>query len=346
MQSGHDHDLIYPTAPTGPKHYPYQNNLPMQPEYVLINGRQIYVPPELQEDVSLGQVDLIREGMENHEARVCLVLDVSSSMQEKNKFFSDEIKGNQIQTLINRALALAILFDDDKKVEVFPFGEKVFFVAEEGKKPGPLVVDCHNYANATNLILDLLEGSLRQHTNYSEPVKAIRKYYFNDVGNRTEKQKCEDAPVFVIFVTDGEPSEKKIEAMNQFRSASHQGIFFKFIALRGQQCDQEFKFLTAVNKPDIKDPDAKNDEEQANKFLMDNSNLQILNHPGELTMHRLIEEYRPWLTDAYKEHRILTQAPGIKLADISSEGRKTHSLFKKKPKTAADNNKDIKCLIL
>jgi hypothetical protein len=318
----------------------------MQPEYVLINGRQIYVPPELQEDVSLGQADLIKEGMENHEARVCLVLDVSSSMQEKNKFFSDEIKGNQVQTLINRALALAILFDDDKKVEVFPFGEKVFFVAEEGKAPHPLVVDCHNYSKATDMILDLLDGSLRQHTNYSEPVKAIRKYYFNDVGNRTEKQKCEDAPVFVIFVTDGEPSEKKIEAMNQFRSASHQGIFFKFIALRGQQSDQEFKFLTSVNKPEIKDPDAKDDEDQQNKFLMDNSNLQILNHPGELSMHKLIEEYRPWLTDAYKEQRILMQAPGIKFADINAEGRKTNSLFQRKPKIEANNKNSRKCIIL
>jgi hypothetical protein len=343
MQSGKN---VYPTAPFS-HNYTYQNNLPMQPQYVLINGREIFVPPELQEDVSSGQAELIKEGMENHEARVCLILDVSSSMQEKNKFFSDEQKGNQIQTLINRALALAILFDDDKKVEVFPFGEKVFDVDDQGKRR-PLVVDCNNFSKATDMILDLLDGSLRQHTNYSEPVKAVRKYYFNDSGPRTQKQLCDDAPVFAIFVTDGEPSEKKIEAMNQFRSASHQGIFFKFIALRGQQADQEFKFLTGVNQPPLKDPDTKNEDDLRNKFLMDNSNLIILNHPGELSMRKILEEYRPWLTEAHQVHHILTQHPGITFTDIQSEGRIANRMFQPKNKNKSNNDvpADRCCIIL
>jgi hypothetical protein len=64
------------------------------------------VPAEIVNDVNNGRSELIRQGFEGHEARVCLILDVSASMQNPNEFFWDEMKGNQVQLLINKALAL------------------------------------------------------------------------------------------------------------------------------------------------------------------------------------------------------------------------------------------------
>ena len=84
------------------------------PNYAIINGRKILVPSELKEEVFSAKTEIIRNGMDSHEARVCLILDVSASMQGNNEFFSHPTKGNRVQKLINKALALAFLFDDNQ----------------------------------------------------------------------------------------------------------------------------------------------------------------------------------------------------------------------------------------
>lgn len=268
------------------------------------------VPRELKDDVFFGQKEIIKQGMENHEARVCLILDVSASMQNPNKFFKDEIKGNQVQKLINKTLALAFLFDDNQKIEVFPFGDVVFT---------PIVLDRQNFTQATDLIMQAIGNEFRQSTNYAEPVKAIREYYFNDRGIRSKPQACADAPVFALFITDGEPNEKKREAMNEFASASHLALFFKFIALKGYQTDLSFSYLQNIDDHAVKTHE---NDRRSDLFFIDNSDLVVLNHPDELTMEKLIHEYRPWLCEA-KEKNLLTYDPGIRITDIQDEGRIT-----------------------
>ncbi len=279
--------------------------------YPDLNSQFKNVPKELAEDLYNGQEEIVKQGMQKHEARVCLILDVSASMQNPNKFFEHEFKGNQVQKLINKALALAFLFDDNQQVEVFPFGDQVFVP--------PIILDRNNFTHATRLIMDAIGGQFRLATNYAEPVKAIRQYYFCDAGKRIKPLPCSDAPLFALFITDGEPNEKKIEAMNEFASASHMAIFFKFIALKGNQQDLSFKFLSAIDDHEVKNANTLYDP---NLFYIDNSDLVVLNHPDELTMKSLINEYRPWLIEA-KEKQLLTYDPGIELMEKNAEGRRT-----------------------
>ena len=286
---------MYLTAPSAP---------PMNPAY----SKFANVPAEISEDIYAGRNEIIRQHMDEHEARVCLILDVSASMQNPNCFFDDPIKGNQVQLLINKALALAFLFDDNQQIEVFPFGDEVF---------APIILDRNNFMNATELVMRSIGNEFRKTTNYAAPIKAIREYYFKDIGRRTMKQQCSDPPVFSIFITDGEPNVKKIEAMNEFTSASHQAIFFKFIALKGKQTDIGFTYLQSIDDHEVKQ--FENDNSDA--FYVDNSDLVVLNNPDELTMEKLIHEYRGWLIEA-KEKGILLHDPRVgNISNRDREGR-------------------------
>jgi hypothetical protein len=312
----------------------------MQSHYAMINGRKILVPSELKEEVSTAQIEIAKLGMDAHEARVCLILDVSASMQGDHQFFSHPVHGNRVQKLINKALALAFLFDDNQQVEVFPFGDKVF--GDEVKNQGfqPIVIDKNNYTTSTDRILRLTNG-YRQATYYGDPVKAVRQFYFQDQGYRQEPKPSDETPVFAIFVTDGEPNGKEDEAMREFASASYLPIFFKFIALRGTNHSQRFTFLECIDNSQLRKATYGVDN-----FYMDNSNFVLLNDPAELTMEALIREYRPWLADAF-EQKLLLNNPGIGAIKVNSEGR-TVKLFNPPPplpptKKAAHANKG--CLI-
>lgn len=227
-------------------------------------------------------------------------------MQNPNSFFWDERKGNQVQLLINKALALAFLFDDNQSIEVFPFGDVCFpYIA----------VDRNNFTVASDLCLEK-SGGYRTSTNYASAVQAVRKHYLNDSGQRTTPQLSPDPPVFVIFITDGEPNVKKTEAMNEFTSASHQAIFFKFIALKGKQHDMQFTYLQSIDDHDVKSK--RNDGR--NLFYIDNSDLVVLNNPDELTFDKLIHEYKGWLIEA-SEKGLLLHNQYIENATKYKDGR-------------------------
>lgn len=315
---------------------PFYFDPPSAPSYLDSNySKFANVPPEIVEDVASGRNEIIRQQMDEHEARVCLILDVSASMQNPNGFFQDPIKGNQVQMLINKALALAFLFDDNQMIEVFPFGDDVF---------PPIVLNHENFTNATELVMHSIGGQFRTTTNYAAPIKAVREYYFNDKGKRNVPQKCDEPPVFAIFITDGEPNVKKTEAMNEFISASHQAIFFKFVALKGKQTDTEFTYLQSIDDHDVKDSVNRNSND-GNLFYMDNSDLVVLNNPDELTMEKLIHEYRGWLIEAWDRH-LLQHDPKVGKLN-HHEGRVVSNY--KQPQLQQSHSKDHRggsCYIL
>ena len=288
--------------PPGIRYFDLQNIPSAPPQSYNTN---VDVPVEIVNDVNVGKNEIIRQGMEGHEARVCLILDVSASMQNPNAFFFSDQKGTQVQLLINKALALAFLFDDNQSIEVFPFGDVCF---------PHISVDRNNFTFAAQLCLDASSG-YRPTTNYASAVQAIRKHYFNDSGQRTEPQMCNEPPVFVIFITDGEPNVKKTEAMNEFTSASHQAIFFKFIALKGKQQDLQFTYLQSIDDHDVK----KHKNDRRDLFYIDNSDLVVLNNPDELTMENLIHEYRGWLLES-REKGLLLHNQNVK-GEITNDGR-------------------------
>lgn len=270
------------------------------------------VPKELKDDYTELKRQLAKHGMEKHEARVSLILDISGSMQDPNHFFHEEKKGNRVQKLINKALAMAFVFDDNQSIEVFPFGDKAY---------APIEITKENFTSATDLVLKSA-GGFKHQTNYAAPVKAIREYYFHNNDKLNSPQICDEAPVFAIFITDGEPNAEKIEAINQFRYASHQAVFFKFIALRGCQEDQEFTFLQKLDDCPVK---VRPKDEGC---FIDNCDLVVLKNPEDLKMEQLLNEYRPWLVEA-RQKGLLANDPGLEInIAIKAEDRKVSNVNK------------------
>ena len=152
----------------------------------------------------------------------------------------------------------------------------------------------------------------------------MREHYFKNSSILKQPQPCDEPPVFAIFITDGEPNTAKHETMKQFKAASHQAIFFKFIALKGQQEDQEFTFLQNIDDHKVKE------DKDDDSFFIDNSDLVVLNDPKDLTMQQLINEYRPWLAEAYKE-KLLLNNPGLDVKNIAmkQEDRQVSSALNK-----------------
>jgi hypothetical protein len=281
-----------------------------------------HVPKELHEDFTALRQEIKNAGLANHEARVCLILDISGSMQDPNQYFNHPEKGNQIQRLINKALTLAFLFDDNHQVEVFPLGDKAY----------PFItIDKNNFTKATELVLTATNG-FTEYTNYADPVSEVRKHYFADNSKVNTPQLCSDAPVFALFITDGEPNLKKTEAMSQFKSASHQAIFFKFLALEGKH-KSTFEFLNGLDKAAVKK------DEKDDAFYTDNCHLAVLAEPEKLDMQTLIKQYRGWVTEAHKRGLLSHDAGLTKNIDVKSEGRvtSTQSTLFNEPKPVSQN---------
>lgn len=158
--------------------------------------------PRMANLIKQAGISLEKRGLAEARYRVCLVLDISASMDQ------EYLKGS-VQKLAERALALAARLDDDGEVEVYLFGEKAH------RKP-PLSLD-----NVRHYI-DELRIRLEGNTKYLLPMKMV----------------CEDAdaaghhyPTLVLFITDGATANEA--AVKRFMiEVSAEPIFWKFMGIR------------------------------------------------------------------------------------------------------------------
>ncbi len=223
-----------------------------------------------------------------HESEICIALDVSSSMDSKNQFYST----GKIQKLIEKALGIAIELSPTESVTIFPFGRTVY---------EPFIVDEDGIQNVTTMVYNAISNRLSDATNYCAPITKIRNHYFGTKDTRYMPLCYDKPPVYVLFVTDGEPNLQVDEAMNQFSASEYNAMFIRFVALRGHQSDLSFHRLKMIcNKT-------------KNTFLP-NKQLLILNDPNSLTIDDLFFGHRTWLEEAH-EHGILTKDPGVDLDD-------------------------------
>lgn len=273
-----------------------------------IGDKVFTIPVELEGDCLALKDELGALGMENHEARVAVVLDISGSMEDPNGFYTG-INSSKVQRVLNKSLAMGFLFDDDKQIEVFPFGDTVY---------PPIKITRENFTKATQLVLESA-GGFKGYTNYCDAIQGIRSHFFKFDEELHTPQPCSKPPLFLLFITDGEPNLKKSEAELQFISASHQAVFIKIIALRGKQADQQFKYLVDLDNHKNKQTDLDSPTGHSS-FFIDNIDRVILDSPEQLNMKMLINEYRPWLLEARKR-KLLTLDPKIVLKPGEEEGR-------------------------
>lgn len=282
------------------------------PDYVT-SSRFNDVPAELIEDVRAIRKELAALGIkETHEARVCLALDISRSMQNPNQFFHNTQFNTPgpIYDLLNKAISTALVIDDNQTLEIFPFGSDARVTPYKATKDNyKTVIDEEIFQNDP-------ARTMQSNTNYAAAMRAVRQYYFGR--DATDNPKSADpTPVFMIFVTDGAPNMEQRQALAQFRASSYQPIFCKIVALKGLT-NPDFAFLqNEVDDAPTLDQRKGRPPEQCN--YIDNGDFVPLNNPAELTTSLLFREYPQWLVQAQENrhgHTLLTQDQGLELSVV------------------------------
>jgi len=183
-----------------------------------MGGNTSIAPPTLVEQLDLRKkkvLDLRKElGLNHQKAQVVLALDYSGSMGEL-------YRSGQIQQLVERLLPIGMAFDDN--------GEVDFYLFDDGVKKLPEALTVSNipgYINTKVLGKYSMGG-----TDYAPVIKQITKDFAEKKGLLgMGGYKTMEMPVYVIFITDGDTSNKP-GVEEAVKEASNTGIFFQFVGI-------------------------------------------------------------------------------------------------------------------
>lgn len=227
--------------------------------------------PGLVSLVKRAGVQLKKHGLEEHQAKVALCLDISASMQGLYR------KGS-IDELVRRVLALGFRFDDDGEIDVFLFGK-------DAHHAGTVTAD-----NYKTFVRDMLRRyPLEGGTRYGEVMQMVREHYRSDPSFGL-------IPVYVMFATDGDTADRQ-QSERQMMEAAREGIFWQFMAIGeppekkgffGRLLSSDFQFLIHLDT-------------MRNRFI-DNANFFLVRDPAEPSDEELyglmMAEYPSWLKAA------------------------------------------------
>lgn len=207
--------------------------------------------------------------LENQKAQVVLCMDFSGSM-------SSLYQNGYVQDVLERIVPVAMQFDDDQKFQLYLFHDEAIKV--------PLEVGVDNVAGLVNR--EILNKYDMGGTEYAPPIRMIKQHYctaskgFLGFGKKSDKLRN---PVYVIFITDGENSDKA-EAIKALQDISHHGVFFQFIGIG----DASFTFLRKL-------------DDLPGRFL-DNANFLHIHDLGDITdeqlYSKLLVEFPGWVPQA------------------------------------------------
>lgn len=220
--------------------------------------------PKLLDLSKKASISLEKKGLSEHKAKVALCLDISVSMTH---LYSSGI----IQNFVEKILALSCRFDDDGSIDIFLFGEN-------GHQPNPITFkDFNGYISRI-----VKQYPLEMDTRYSEAIESVRQFYTKYKYERSEPLQLEE-PVYVIFVTDGQPSDKTATT-KAIKNSSYEPIFWQFIGVGSAN-------LSYLEKLDDL-PDRFLDN--ADFFKLD----KLDKYSDEELYDKLINEYPSWINKA------------------------------------------------
>jgi stress response protein SCP2 len=193
-----------PTSPTTPSSIVLQKRLQL-------DKKLEQQAPKLLSLAKKAELSLKKVGLETHQARVALCLDISASM-------SGLYSAGKVQRLAEKALALGTRFDDNGAIDIFLFGERAHSAGE---------MTTENFANFIGQMQRRfpLEGG----TNYAKAMQLIRQHYFGAAPTR-KAAFAQAMPVYVMFVTDGQPFDPD-QSRQQVRDSAFEPLFWQFIGL-------------------------------------------------------------------------------------------------------------------
>ncbi len=208
-------------------------------------------------------VSLEKKGLLEEIARVALVIDRSGSMNH-------QYRNGDVQKIFDRVLPLALMFDDDRELDVWTF-------ADEYRRLTSITID-----NIKDYVETEAGGWKRWNVGgCNNEVPVLR-----DVINTYKTSKV---PAYVIFISDGGVhNSAKIKQM--IIEASAYPIFWQFVGIGGKNYGILEKLDTIENR--IVD--------NVNFFSLDN----IKQLSDEALYNKLLNEFPLWIKAARQKHII------------------------------------------
>lgn len=169
----------------------------------------------LRKDIILDEVKKQNIGCDK--ARIVFILDHSGSMSH---LYND----GTVQEVLERVFPLAMAFDDNSQME--------FYLFSDSYKELPSVTSSNltSYVQKNNLSSEYWGC-----TSYTPVIGEIYKRYV--------KKQPSDIPTYVLFITDGDNSDKS-ETVSLIKKCSKHNIFWKFIGIG----TEEFSFLERLDE--------------------------------------------------------------------------------------------------
>lgn len=168
--------------------------------------------------IKKASITLEKENLKSDVYRVVMVLDISGSM-------SGQFNSGRVQKLAERALALGANLDDNAEVELYLFGINAHSC-------DPISLD--NINGVINKLKFQFEGG----TRYAPAMAKVRE---------DAKKEGYSSPTLVLFITDGDNSDKS-EATQQIVESSSEPIFWKFMAISDRSTNNSGGFLSKLFK--------------------------------------------------------------------------------------------------
>lgn len=230
--------------------------------------------------MDLTKIDLRKEkvinlkkeaGIVADKAQVVLVLDRSGSMKHL-------YTNGTVQDTVERILPLGLAFDDNGEVDTYIFGSNY------SKINSPITrQNLEGYVNTEINNKHSYDGD----TKYAPVLNAIKDEFkpkksggLFGFGGKDEPM---EYPVYIIFITDGENSDKD-RSEKVIREMSQQGFFIQFIGIGRES----FSFLSKLDDLDGR--------------LIDNANffkVQDINSMSDDTLYKgIMAEYPGWSKQA------------------------------------------------
>jgi len=169
--------------------------------------------PELVPLVASSRLTLKKRKLEDHVAKVVLVLDISQSM-------SPLYRNGKVAELVAKTMALGFNIDEDGDLEVIAFGTHSHYAGT------------YNISNYRDCVSDILSKyPLEPGTDYSQPFKMLMDKYGDS-----------DLPVYVQFVTDGDTQNRQA-AEHMLRELSSKPCFIQCMAVG------EVDYMPSLDEP-------------------------------------------------------------------------------------------------
>lgn len=200
---------------------------------------------------------LEKKSLNNILARVAVAMDDSGSMKHL-------YKDGTVQSVLERVLPLALKFDDNGELDMWLFSNGYKRLASITEQ------DFYQYVDR-----EAMKKASWHGTEYAPII--------NDIVKKYAHEEPSNVPTFVIFITDGENSDKRL-AEEAIRNASKHNIFFQFIGIG----HETFKFLQKLDDLTGRTID------NADFFKVENINKVT----DEELYDKLMTEFPGWIQEA------------------------------------------------